>query len=99
MSPLSFATGGVLAMGRRTFRTPDGRFGQFGEAGPELGFFPLKRGSDGNLGVQAVGGNKPSTVNQTTNVSVSVRATDPNAFRRSQPQIISDAKRLARMRR
>lgn len=80
-------------------RMPDGRFVEFGEAGPELGFFPLHRGADGRLGVRAEESRRPGTVVNTTNVQMSVTTPNPNAFRRSQKQIISDAKRSARLRR
>jgi phage-related minor tail protein len=70
----------------------------FGENGPELGFFPLQRGSDGRLGVAAHGAGGGGMVNNTT-VNVEVRADDPNAFRKSQGQILSDARRSAGLRR
>lgn len=74
----------------------DGRNVTFGEGGPEVGFFPLKRGRDGRLGINAEGGGSP-TVNRVTNVNVTVQAADPNAFRSSQAQLIGDAKRRARI--
>ncbi|WP_212525848.1 phage tail tape measure protein [Actibacterium sp. MT2.3-13A] len=52
-----FASGGVVS-GPTLFPMTGGRTGVMGEAGPE-GIFPLKRGSDGKLGVDASGGEKP----------------------------------------
>lgn len=97
-SPVRFAKGGVMAFGTSNFRTSDGRTGTFGEAGPEVGFFPLDRGPDGRLGIRSRGGGG-SNVSRTTIVQMTVRAEDPNAFRASAPQLIADATRAARLRR
>lgn len=93
---LRYATGGVMAHAQTSAELADGRRITFGESGPEVGFFPLKRGKDGRLGVNAEGGGG-GNVHRTTNVNVTVRATDPNAFRSSHSQIVSDAKRKARL--
>ena len=96
---MRFANGGMLSTGRTSFMLSDGRFGVFGEGGPELGFFPLKRGRDGKLGVQQVPDEQGGrTVVQTTNVNMTVMANDPNAFRKSAGQAVRDAKRAARLR-
>lgn len=75
----------------------DGRRVLFGESGPEVGFFPLKRGRDGRLGINAEGGGGGS-YHRTTVVNMRVTAPDPNAFRSSQHQLIGNAKRTARIR-
>lgn len=97
--PLRFANGGMLSQGATTFALSDGRFGVFGEAGPELGFFPLKRGKDGKMGVQAETTGGPHNVSNTTVVNMNVKAEDPNAFRQSAAQLVADATRSARLRR
>lgn len=56
-----FANGGVVS-GRTPFAFGGGRKGIMGEAGPEA-IMPLRRGSDGSLGVVANGGGSNVTVN------------------------------------
>lgn len=63
-----------------------------GEEGPEM-FVPRGRGDI--LPASRSRGSGGST----TNVYMTVRATDPAAFRRSQSQTIADAKRAARWSR
>jgi hypothetical protein len=84
-----FAYGGVVRRAT-TFPMADGRIGLMGEAGPEA-IMPLKRGRDGRLGVSAAG---PSTTNNITNVTMNVRATDADSFRRSRRQIAQDLRSL-----
>lgn len=77
-SPLPFAKGGAFT--NTIVDTPTlfrfangGAFGEMGEAGPEA-IMPLKRGSDGSLGVQVHGGSGASggnTVNVSNNITVS----------------------------
>ncbi|MCJ2081385.1 phage tail tape measure protein [Methylobacterium sp. J-090] len=101
----AFARGGVIAQGRvrpfaaggivaaPTYFPMQGGHGLMGEAGPEA-ILPLKRGSDGRLGVaagaEARGG--PVTVNITT--------PDIAGFRRSEAQVAAGlARAVARGRR
>lgn len=73
----AFARGGVV---NSPMLFPlQGGAGLAGEAGPEA-IMPLRRGSDGRLGVAASGG-------ATTQIVFNVQATDAESFRRSQSQI------------
>ncbi len=84
-------------MGRT--KVPVGRkIVEFGEDGPELGFFPLQRDAAGKLGIRASGeGGGSSSIRQTTIVQ-NIQTRDPNEFRKSQAQLIADARRSARLR-
>lgn len=84
-----FAYGGVVNRAT-TFPMADGRIGLMGEAGPEA-ILPLKRDSQGRLGVSAGGS---QTVNNVTNVTMNVKATDADSFRRSRKQISQDLRRI-----
>ena len=84
-----YAYGGIVQRAT-TFPMADGRIGLMGEAGPEA-ILPLKRDSQGRLGVSAGGS---QTVNNVTNITMNVKATDADSFRRSRRQIAADLKRL-----
>lgn len=73
-----FAKGGVLAA-PAYFPMPGG-LGLAGEAGPEA-ILPLRRGSDGRLGVAAAGGGGA------VNVTVNVTATDARSFLASEAEV------------
>jgi phage-related minor tail protein len=73
-----FASGGVVSA--PTYFPTSGGFGLMGEAGSEA-ILPLKRGSDGRLGVAAGG----ATTSQS--VVFNVTATDAASFRKSEAQI------------
>jgi hypothetical protein len=79
---MAFANGGVVNSAT-PFSFGGGRLGVMGEAGPEA-ILPLKRGANGQLGVQMTGG-APIIMNITT--------PDANSFRKSQPQIMADMQR------
>jgi Phage-related minor tail protein len=64
-SVIPFATGGVVG-GPTVFPMSGGRVGLMGEAGPEA-IMPLKRGSNGKLGVVAEGGG-PAVYSPTFNI-------------------------------
>ncbi|MBX9934440.1 MAG: phage tail tape measure protein [Methylobacterium sp.] len=85
-----FASGGVVAA--PTYFPMQGGTGLMGEAGPEA-ILPLRRGSDGRLGVAAgQGGGASITVNITT--------PDIAGFRRSEAQVAASlARAVARGRR
>lgn len=72
-----FATGGIV--NGPTMFPMRGGTGLMGEAGPEA-IMPLTRGSDGRLGVQAMGG-------RTVNVTMNVSTPDVEGFRRSRAQL------------
>jgi len=82
----AFANGGV----------PGGRMGVMGEAGPEA-IMPLKRASDGKLGVAASGGQQSVVVevvtrmDQNGNLQSYVERTTGRVVARQRPGIISDA--------
>ncbi len=71
-----FADGGVVSA--PTYFPMDGNLGLMGEAGSEA-ILPLKRGSDGSLGVAGGG--------TAMNVVFNVTATDAQSFRKSEGQI------------
>jgi len=79
-APARFAHGGVIG-GPTRFRD-----GLAGEAGPEA-ILPLKRTSDGDLGVSLAGGS--SVV-----VNMSIQTPNADSFRKSQRQIISEVRRV-----
>ena len=80
-----FARGGVIAS---PSLLPLGRhgLGLAGERGPEA-VLPLRRGSDGRLGVSADHGQPPISV------IVNVQATDADSFRRSEAQVAASLNR------
>ncbi|SDL00951.1 phage tail tape measure protein [Paracoccus chinensis] len=82
---MPFAKGGVVS--QPTFFPMRGATGLMGEAGPEA-IMPLRRGTDGRLGVAAAGGSRP------VNVTFNVTTPDVAGFQRSQSQI---AARLGRV--
>lgn len=73
-----FARGGVVAA--PTYFPLGQGLGLAGEAGPEA-ILPLKRGSDGRLGVAAPGGGAP------VNVSISINASDARSVMASEAEI------------
>jgi prophage DNA circulation protein len=81
---IPFANGGIVSAAT-PFAFGGNKLGVMGEAGPEA-ILPLKRGSNGQLGVQTNGGG--STVIQMT-----INTPDANSFRKSQPQIMADMQR------
>lgn len=81
-----FANGGIVG-GPTLFPMANG-VGLMGEAGPEA-IMPLKRGSDGKLGVEGGGG---TTVVQNINISTGVQQTVRTEIRQMMPQIAESAK-------
>ncbi|WP_319517181.1 phage tail tape measure protein [uncultured Martelella sp.] len=81
-----FASGGVVS--RPTYFPMSGGLGLMGEAGSEA-ILPLKRGSDGALGVAASGGGGPQIV-------FNVTAQDAASFQKSQGQISAMLARAVR---
>lgn len=73
-----FASGGVVSA--PTFFPAGGKLGLMGEAGAEA-ILPLRRGSDGRLGVTANGGSAA------VNVVFNVAAPDPTTFQKSEAQV------------
>ncbi|SSC72235.1 unnamed protein product [Ciceribacter sp. T2.26MG-112.2] len=73
-----FAAGGVVSA--PTYFPLGGDLGLMGEAGAEA-ILPLKRGSDGSLGVAA------GAAGQTTQINFQVTASDAASFARSEGQI------------
>jgi hypothetical protein len=71
----AFGAGGVIST-PTMHGIAGGGIGIAGEAGPEA-IMPLKRGSDGKLGVAAGGGGISVVVNNMTPADVGVRQTDP----------------------
>jgi hypothetical protein len=69
----AFAKGGVV--GSPTMFKHGGGLGVMGEAGPEA-IMPLKRGSNGKLGVQVDGGNSGNGGNITVNNNINVVGSD-----------------------
>ena len=86
-----FASGGMVAA--PTYFPMRGGTGLMGESGPEA-ILPLKRGSDGRLGVAAGTGERP------VSVTVNIATQDAESFRRSQAQVAAGlARAVARGRR
>ncbi|MEH3118292.1 MAG: phage tail tape measure protein [Methylorubrum populi] len=81
-----FAAGGIVAAPTYFPLAGSGGTGLMGEAGPEA-ILPLRRGSDGRLGVAAGGAERPVAV------TVNIATPDIEGFRRSEAQV---AARLAR---
>jgi lambda family phage tail tape measure protein len=79
---IPFANGGIVSSAV-PFSFGGSKLGVMGEAGPEA-ILPLRRGANGQLGVQMTGG-APIIMNITT--------PDANSFRKSQPQIMADMQR------
>lgn len=82
---MPFAKGGVVS--QPTYFPMRGATGLMGEAGAEA-IMPLRRGSDGRLGVAAAGGGRP------VNVTFNVSTPDVAGFQRSQSQIASQLGRM-----
>ena len=76
--PVPFASGGVVAA-PTFFPISGGRTGVMGEAGAEA-IMPLRRGSDGRLGVAAQGGGSVA-------INFNVTSPDADSFARSETQI------------
>lgn len=79
----TFAMGGTAEVSStpRYFPMANGNTAVYGEAGPELGFLPLKRGNDGRLGLGSPeGGARP-------NIVVNVQSPNPAGFMASTDQI------------
>lgn len=99
---IPFAYGGVVNS-PTTFGMSGGRTGLMGEAGPEA-IMPLKRGSDGKLGVEG-GGNV--TVHQTFNFSANgdesvkkiIAQAAPKIAQMTEAKIINSRQRGGQMRR
>ncbi|UMY18558.1 phage tail tape measure protein [Methylobacterium organophilum] len=86
-----FAAGGIVAA--PTYFPLANGTGLMGEAGPEA-VMPLRRGSDGRLGVAASGGERPVAV------TVNITTPDAESFRRSEAQVAATlARAVARGRR
>jgi hypothetical protein len=87
----AFANGGIVG-GPTYFPMSGGQTGLMGEAGPEA-IMPLKRGTNGRLGVEVQGGG--GSVNVTNNINVS-GGSDPAAIRaevaKIMPQITNATK-------
>ena len=99
---IPFANGGIVGS-PTTFGMSGGRTGLMGEAGPEA-IMPLKRGSDGKLGVEG-GGNV--TVHQTFNFSANgdesvkkiIAQAAPKIAQMTEAKIINSRQRGGQMRR
>lgn len=82
---MPFAKGGVVS--QPTYFPMRGATGLMGEAGPEA-IMPLRRGTDGKLGVASAGGGRP------VNVTFNVSTPDVSGFQRSQSQIAAQLSRM-----
>jgi len=80
----AYADGGVV--NRATMFPMRGGMGLMGEAGPEA-IMPLKRGSNGKLGVQMEGGQQPVVVNQTFHFQANGDESVKRIIGQSMPQI------------
>lgn len=85
-----FADGGVVGS-PTTFQMSGGKTGLMGEAGPEA-IMPLKRGSNGQLGVQVQGGSGGMTVNNNITVTGSDAAAVRMEVAKMIPQITNATK-------
>ena len=85
-----FADGGVVGS-PTTFSMSGGKTGLMGEAGPEA-IMPLKRGSNGQLGVQVQGGSGGMTVNNNITVTGSDAAAVRMEVAKMIPQITNATK-------
>lgn len=102
--PKLFASGGVVNRAT-SFMTTSGRMGIMGEAGPEA-ILPLKRGANGQLGVQA-GGGSGVVINQSFNFSANgdesvkkiIAEEAPRIARYTEQQIINSRQRGGHVRR
>lgn len=102
--PKLFASGGVVNRAT-SFMTTSGRMGVMGEAGPEA-ILPLKRGANGQLGVQA-GGGSGVVINQSFNfvangdesVKKIIAEEAPRIAKYTEQQIINSRQRGGQMRR
>jgi len=102
--PKLFASGGVVNRAT-SFMTTSGRMGVMGEAGPEA-ILPLKRGANGQLGVQA-GGGSGVVINQSFNFSANgdesvkkiIAEEAPRIARYTEQQIINSRQRGGHVRR
>lgn len=84
-----FARGGVV--GRATpFAMAGGGLGVMGEAGPEA-ILPLRRGSDGRLGVQTQDKARPAQI------TINIATPDLHSFQRSRSQIATQMARALEM--
>lgn len=89
----AFADGGVVS-GPTTFPMSGGKTGLMGEAGPEA-IMPLKRGSDGKLGVYVQGGSSkeaPVVINQTFNFQANGDESVKKLIAQAAPKISDMAK-------
>lgn len=86
-----FAAGGIVN-GPSYFPMSGNRQGLMGEAGPEA-IMPLKRGSDGKLGVAVSGNSEPR---QVVNVTMNITTADADSFRKSTTQLTNRVKRALR---
>lgn len=84
-----FADGGVVSAPTYFGMSSGSGLGLMGEAGAEA-ILPLKRGSDGALGVAVAGGGGSAPI------IFNVTATDANSFRRSEAQISAMLARTVR---
>ena len=85
----AYADGGVV--NRATMFPMRGGMGLMGEAGPEA-IMPLKRGSNGKLGVQMDGAAGGVTVNQYFNISANGDESVKRIVRQESPRIAEQAK-------
>ena len=89
---IPFATGGVIGA-PAYFPLAPGGLGLAGEAGPEA-IVPLRRGSDGRLGIATGGAGQPP------NVTIHIATPDPQSFRHSEAYITGQiARAVARGQR
>jgi len=102
--PKLFASGGVVNRAT-SFMMTSGRMGVMGEAGPEA-ILPLKRGANGQLGVQT-GGGSGVVINQSFNfvangdesVKKIIAEEAPRIAKYTEQQIINSRQRGGQMRR
>jgi len=91
-----FANGGIVAA-PTYFPLSGGALGLMGEAGPEA-VMPLRRGSDGRLGVALSSGARGTE--RPVAVTVNIATPDADSFRRSEAQVAASlARAVARGRR